>query len=434
MRKLRKLNKFESGQSLVIMVFAMTLLIFLAALVIDGGYAFVQHRIVQNAADNSALAGVYVLLHNEAKPTEADLLAEIRYVAEANDIVNPTSNVDAFYTTHNGVDLAGCKVVGTCGSIPNTARGVRVITRSSADTFFASIFGVDIFNASAQAIAVLRYGGYLSQVDPVLLALGGGCSPKTIDGSGSNSYIIGGIHSNRDLLLGGSNYTIYGSVTTVGSVNNSGSGNVFKDGFKTGSANVSNPFAGLTTSMFMPGGSEVTGKTVFNISSYGSSDKIELSKLPSSFFINSKTLKDGVYYAGNKDIIVDIDELKGTVTLVTNKRIEVPKSRVQLNAYLNGLLMFADNNEDPCSKYAIKFSGSGNKKPIVTESSGIVEWIETDMYFRGLIYAPRGMVEISGQNVSFIGAIVSTTIKENGSDLLFVKDNMGTSMQIELVD
>jgi hypothetical protein len=438
MRMQSKHNKFEHGQTLVIMVFAMIFLLFLAALVIDGGHVFVQHRIVQNAADNSALAGVYVLLHHEDEPTEAKLLAEIRFVAGANDVVDPASNVEAFYTNHDGIDLGGCIVVGTCGSIPNSARGVRVITRKSVDTFFASMFGTDIFNANAQAIAVLRPGGYLSQVDSVLVALGGGCDEKTIDGSGSTNYIIGGIHSNEDLYLGGSNYTIYGSVTTVDDVELSGSGNVFKDGYEEGSSSISDPFAGLSTDMFKPSGSEVLGKIVHDIRPYGSGDKVELEKLPSTLYNKStRKLADGVYYAGNLDIYLGEGGMGGTVTLVTDGIIQI-SDRVELNAYVDGLLLYSGKNDlkdyDPCKNAVIKISGSGNNKPKVTESGGIVYWVETDSYLRGLIYAPHGQVEFSGSKVSVIGAVVSATIKENGSDLLFVKDDMATTMQIELID
>lgn len=438
-----KYHQLERGQALMIMVFAMVILLFLAALAIDVGLGFVQQRVVQNAADNCALAGVYSLLHHEEEPTEAKLLSVIYDVAGQNDVIDPASNVEAFYTDKDGIDLVGCNVIGACGSIPNHTRGIRVITRKSVNTFFASILGSDYFNASAQAIAVLRYGGYLTRVDSALVALGGGCEEITFDGSGSTNYIIGGIHSNEDLTLGGSKYTIYGSVTIAGKLYDEGSNNVFKDGCTTGSPKVSDPFTGLTTSMFAPGGSEVTGMIVHDLSnredlSGVSKDKIEIKDLPNAYYDKAtRTLAPGVYYAGDKEIIFGEAGINGTVTMVTDGIIQISSS-VRLNAYLDGLLFYSGKNDpedyDPCENSVIKISGSGNNKPIVTESNGIVEWVETDSYLRGLIYAPHGQVEFSGSKVSVIGAVVSATIKENGSDLLFVKDVMGTSMQIELID
>ena len=51
----------ERGQILVIAVLAMIALISLTALVLEGGNAYAQQRVVQNGADGAANAGAVVL-------------------------------------------------------------------------------------------------------------------------------------------------------------------------------------------------------------------------------------------------------------------------------------------------------------------------------------------------------------------------------------
>ena len=61
MPKLFQTRTSERGQMLVIVALALTTLVAMAGLVIDGGMALANRRQVQNAADSAALAGTRVL-------------------------------------------------------------------------------------------------------------------------------------------------------------------------------------------------------------------------------------------------------------------------------------------------------------------------------------------------------------------------------------
>lgn len=434
MKRHMKYGKFELGQSLVMMVFALILMIMLTALVMDGGHAFVQRRVVQNSADNSALAGVFYLLHTISK-NEIDLLDEIHYVAEGNGIINGNTDVDAFYTNLDGELLSGCNVVGTCGGVPSSARGIKTITRMRTDTFFATVFGIQYTSVSANAVAVIRYGGFLSQVDDVMVALGE-CPEKTIDGSGSNSEIIGGVRSNGDLYFSGSGNHIHGSSVTVNGATDDSTKIKYDSTPVTGSK-TSDPFASLKLEDFLSG-PLVSGKTVYNLSSGG---KVDIGRLKSLGLYNDKTgeLKQGVYYAGNNAIELGDSKMWGTVTLVSNNHIKISGSEINgLNAYVDGMLMFTTYQvADACSDWAIDIGGSGASEPKVNHNpDGTVEsWTYSNNFFRGLIYAPHGQVMLSGSKTSVLGAIVSETVKLNGSNLLIVKgESDDTIPQIELID
>lgn len=63
------MNKFENGQTIVLIVIVMVGLIAIAALLVDGGNAFFNRRDAQTAADAGALAGAYEYCVNDNDPT-----------------------------------------------------------------------------------------------------------------------------------------------------------------------------------------------------------------------------------------------------------------------------------------------------------------------------------------------------------------------------
>src|SRR4030066_57736 len=54
-------NRNEQGQNMVLLAAIMIVVVMLAALVIDGGFAYAKRREAQNAADAGALAGAEAL-------------------------------------------------------------------------------------------------------------------------------------------------------------------------------------------------------------------------------------------------------------------------------------------------------------------------------------------------------------------------------------
>ena len=84
----RRVGRREDGQILILFALATTAIILLVGLVIDGGYALLQRRASQNAADFAALSGARIvavkIAGDTVNGTDANALAAIVGVADAN--------------------------------------------------------------------------------------------------------------------------------------------------------------------------------------------------------------------------------------------------------------------------------------------------------------------------------------------------------------
>jgi Flp pilus assembly protein TadG len=115
------------GQAIVLIALMLIGLIAIAALVFDGGTAYAQRRLMQNAADAGAIAGA-------------------RQVAlGANDgVIN--SAIQEYAVTRNKAStftatyLPGGQAVGG-GSVPSGTTGVQVIVTTTFNTYFANLIG-----------------------------------------------------------------------------------------------------------------------------------------------------------------------------------------------------------------------------------------------------------------------------------------------------
>ena len=122
---LRRIVSEERGQALIIMALAMVVLVGFLALAIDGGNAYAQRRLMQNAADAAALAGVRALALGE----------------------NAEAAATEYAVDRNGADSA--EVIIETGD----GQTVTVVARKSFPTFFASVLGWFTLSTSVQATA-----------------------------------------------------------------------------------------------------------------------------------------------------------------------------------------------------------------------------------------------------------------------------------------
>jgi hypothetical protein len=141
----------ERGQTLLIFVVSLAVLIAFLGLVIDGGQAFHARRILQNAADAAALAGTLVLMQNRLEPNypasyQAAALSEARRAARANGAQDiAVSPVDAYgQPTRSGWSDPGL-------------RGVSVRVQKPYDTVFIRAVGITKYDVRANATAVWGY-------------------------------------------------------------------------------------------------------------------------------------------------------------------------------------------------------------------------------------------------------------------------------------
>jgi Flp pilus assembly protein TadG len=173
----------RGGQVLAIFALALFVIVGMVALVLEGGNAFAQQRITQNAADAAANAGAVVLAERlgGATRTDAHVDTAVTAVAGANDLAAPV----AYYTDVRGqllrsdgsitTDPADAAVVGSGVNLNaepfrTNVAGVRAGGTRPVPTFFARVIGITQFDASADATAVtgkLVGGPFLPVIFPI---------------------------------------------------------------------------------------------------------------------------------------------------------------------------------------------------------------------------------------------------------------------------
>ena len=179
-------HKSERGQMIVIVALALTTLIAMAGLVIDGGMALSNRRQVQNAADSAALAGTRVLgldlkwravnAGNPSPPAAPfanvdDAVCDainnaLAYNTNSAQSISPidcyTGSDDAWYVEFGQFDADpedDMRDIGRVGDgVPSLAQGVRVRGSGDSPTFLMGVIGIDSINVGAEATALAGPG------------------------------------------------------------------------------------------------------------------------------------------------------------------------------------------------------------------------------------------------------------------------------------
>jgi putative Flp pilus-assembly TadE/G-like protein len=132
----------EQGQVLVLaLIFIVVVLLGMAALVVDVGYAYYAHRSLQSSADASALAGAQ----------------ELPDSARAQSVANSYGGQNGGKNAHNNIPGVATTVTTKClTSIPgcDPVNAVVVTERAAkVPTIFAKLLGIDHFDVKAKATA-----------------------------------------------------------------------------------------------------------------------------------------------------------------------------------------------------------------------------------------------------------------------------------------
>jgi hypothetical protein len=180
----------EPGQILVLAALAMVVIVGGVALVLEGGNAYANQRIAQNAADAVAHAGATVLaqrLGGTAKD-DGDVAAAMQRLADANGLTDWDAhyvNVLGQYIAATGLPAVSEAEWVRVGSLatdlppPPKAQGVRAGAVRDFGTTFGGVIGISELSSSAEATAVmgrLTGGSFMPLVLPV--------SPSDCDNSG----------------------------------------------------------------------------------------------------------------------------------------------------------------------------------------------------------------------------------------------------------
>lgn len=131
----------ERGQVIILLVVFMVVLLGMAAMVIDVGYAYYAHRSLQASADASALAGAQEL----PDPARAESVAH-EYSAGTGG-KNQRDNVPGVQTTVTTRCLNAVPGCDPVNAVVVTERAARV------PTIFAKVLGIDHFDVKVKATA-----------------------------------------------------------------------------------------------------------------------------------------------------------------------------------------------------------------------------------------------------------------------------------------
>lgn len=123
----------ERGASLVLLALSMVAMLSMAAVIVDGGYAYAQRRRMQNASDAAAIAGARAVMLGQS-------VSQVQ--AHACDIA-----------VHNGADRARCDVGGDARA-EVTEDSVRFTAHRNFETFFAGVLGYDTLSTHGIAKAI----------------------------------------------------------------------------------------------------------------------------------------------------------------------------------------------------------------------------------------------------------------------------------------
>jgi hypothetical protein len=186
-------KKYEKGQALIIIVFAIVGLIGITGLTVDGGRTFADRQSAQSSADAAALGAAL------AKVRGQDITARALGIAATNGYVNNTTHDTITVTNPPG---PGCK--GEASVYAGDSQYIHVMIVTNVDTYFAPVIGIPQTHNCVEATArgttnfagSPAYGLGITTLKP---------NGHSLDFTGSGPVTIeGGITSNGDLDLSGS--------------------------------------------------------------------------------------------------------------------------------------------------------------------------------------------------------------------------------------
>ena len=202
---------------------------------------------------------------------------------------------------------------------------------------------------------------------------------------GAQHQLHGAVMSNSDIVLTGSQNLIDGPVHYVTGLSNSGTGNSFTYPPRPVAPQPLPTLLNITD--FQPGGTVATaaGAQYFDESAECSAKKTwqrTSSQMP---------LAAGVYWIPC-DVHITGNTPSGNVTLISTGMIQIDGTQGNFTPFYQGVQLATSQGRET----AIKLTGDGTQ-------------------FGGVIFAPKGVVQISGSSMSFACSIIADTIQLSGA-------------------
>ena len=339
-----------------------------AAFAVDFGLAYNSKAELQNTADAAALAGAQKL------PNSSDAISTAKDYAALNGV--PTSE--------------------TSVTIPydGSPEKLEVVCSETVNCLFAQVFGISENTISARAVAqkTSGSGGNFNYLIYSGNTYPGGFSVRRqniLTMTGSNHNIYGDVHSNYEIDISGSSTTITGACEAVGDID-------------YGSNNVTNPVTGASF-VPMPDFSSAVPTIKAQAQAAGQYFSGDFDKndcgstlnITQPVYVEGDANLSGISFSGQGCIYVEGEiKITGTSTSYTSDSM---------------ICMYSNHTSARKSDYAIDFSGS-NKD------------------FKGMLYAPKGGITVTGSDYNFNGSIIGTIVDIAGSQKNFYEADTSATL------
>lgn len=389
----RPVRHQERGAAALIVALCLLVLMGFTALAVDAGMGYNDRRGTQNAADNAALAAAWESCNpaNAGSPDPVtagrDTAAHNGYDHTAGDTSVQVSDLGAGQWQ---VDIQTTNASSFGGATPYAGDSVTVVS-----------------SATAECEEIDFLGGY------AIFAGGDTCSSGGVelDLSGSSKIVNGGIHSNGEVKITGSDAEINGDVTYLDSSDYTPSTQVYSP--------VAYPLD-LTIEEYRPGGDRAlehnddadadldryfdTPNVINNswMTTNGYADPLSGSKI--------EVTQSGVYYAGDSMDLKQVSMASGVkATFVSEGQISLTGE-----SDFTGFDPIVGGSSDPgvlfFSNYEAPPSGPTCTGTAIDISTNNVTWT-------GAIFAPHGAVTPSFSSATSLnGSIFAWTVNVSGSD------------------
>ena len=244
-KRLRRFGRDQTGATMVLVALAAPAIVGLAALAVEGGYAYSQHAAMQSVSDLAALSAA------EARTRDGNA-------------ANPTLEARAIAAHHGYVNNIGDVTVAvnsppTTGTYPNGS--VEVIVSRQQKPILMSLFRKSAYTIAGRSVAVAGATG-----NGCILALDTSSSDIGISAGGSpvvnmpNCAAYSNSPATDSAYIGGSASVTLHSLYAVGGIN----GTLVAGVLHTGVGALADPYAGKFTTPTNP----------FNTCTYRSSSKM----------------------------------------------------------------------------------------------------------------------------------------------------------------
>ena len=155
----RRVRRDEQGFSIVLVALLMVAMLIIAAIALDGGQAYADHRQMQNAADAAALAGARALEQVRFRGgSVTEVAAQALAQATDNGASSSTSHYSCMVLDKHQQPIATCTDTLTWTAPTNLGRAVGVSVQAGKDrtSAFGGVMGVSSLSVNSTAAASMQ--------------------------------------------------------------------------------------------------------------------------------------------------------------------------------------------------------------------------------------------------------------------------------------